>query len=93
MKYKNRYGNEYWFKKISENLYSIDGNLDWWRFGGNEGEQFVDMNNLGFADPSGGPFIAKGYVFKVDNGDSVDKFSTQKISNVGGKIVLEVIPC
>ena len=55
---RNRYGNEYIFIKTGDNEYTIMGELDHWRMGGREGVEGVDMNNLGFVDPSGGPFIA-----------------------------------
>jgi len=58
---KNRYGNEYHFEKIGDNEYTIKGDLSYWRFGGREGVEGVDMNNLGYVDPSGGPFISHGY--------------------------------
>lgn len=49
---KNRYGDEYIFVKTGDNEYTIAGDLDHWRFGGRD---------LGFVDPSGGPFISIGY--------------------------------
>ena len=55
---KNRYGNEYHFEKTGDNEYTIKGDLSYWRFGGREGVEGIDMNNLGFVDPSGGPYIA-----------------------------------
>lgn len=58
---KNRYGNEYEFEQLEDNIYKIVGELSYWRFGGKEGQESIDMNDLGFADPSGGPFIAIGY--------------------------------
>jgi hypothetical protein len=58
---KNRYGNEYHFVKTRINEYTIEGDLSYWRFGGREGVEGMDKNNLGFADPSGGPFISLGY--------------------------------
>ena len=58
---KNRYGNEYEFVKLDENTYTIKGELKYWRFGGREGQIDWDWNNIGFADPSGGPFISHGY--------------------------------
>jgi len=61
---KNRYGNEYNFEKVNENTYRIVGELDYWRFGGKEGQELIDENDLGFVDPSGGPFIAPGYVIE-----------------------------
>jgi hypothetical protein len=57
---KNRYGNEYNFEKVDENTYTIVGDLSYWRFGGREGQERMDMNDLGFVDPSGGPFIQVG---------------------------------
>jgi len=61
---KNRYGNEYNFEKINDNTYKIVGDLDYWRFGGLEGQDGIDRNNLGFVDPSGGPFIDHGYMIE-----------------------------
>ena len=57
---KNRHGVEYHFEEISPGVYTIRGDLKYWRFGGHEGISGVDMTNLGFVDPSGGPFIAIG---------------------------------
>lgn len=58
---KNRYGDEYWFEPVSENTYAICGDLKYWRCGGKEGQDTIDQTDLGFVDPSGGPFIAPGY--------------------------------
>jgi hypothetical protein len=60
---KNRYGNEYSFVKTGDNEYTIKGELDHWRFGGREGVEGLDINNLGFVDPSGGPFISVNEYF------------------------------
>ena len=57
---KNRYGDVYEYKRINENTFAVVGNLKYWRFGGKEGEQHVNLDDLGFADPSGGPFIHLG---------------------------------
>lgn len=58
---KNRYGVEYHFEPVNENTYTIVGNFDqYWRFGGREGQESVNRNDLGFVDPSGGPFISIG---------------------------------
>jgi hypothetical protein len=57
---KNRYGDEYNFELVSDNTYTIVGNLKYWRFGGKEGQSGIDDTDLGFVDPSGGPFIAVG---------------------------------
>lgn len=58
---RNRYGNEYHFEKVDDNTYTIEGDLEYWRYGGKEGGREVDANDLGFVDPSGGPFISIGY--------------------------------
>jgi hypothetical protein len=58
---RNRYGNEYEFVKLDEDTYTIKGELKYWRYGGREGQNGWDWNNVGFVDPSGGPFIALGY--------------------------------
>ncbi len=57
---KNRYGDEYNFKQVSENIYTIVGDLKYWRYGGREGQEQMDFSDLGFVDPSGGPFIELG---------------------------------
>ncbi len=59
-KMRNRYGDEYSFEKISDNVYRIVGELSYWRCGGKEGQNTIDESDLGFVDPSGGPFIAVG---------------------------------
>jgi hypothetical protein len=58
---KNRYGDEYSFEKVNENIYTIVGDLKYWRYGGREGQPEMDFTDLGFVDPSGGPFISIGY--------------------------------
>ena len=57
---KNRYGDEYNFKQVSENIYTIVGDLKYWRYGGREGQEQMDFSDLGFVDPSGGPYIGLG---------------------------------
>ena len=82
---KNRYGDEYLFKKVSENTYIINGALKYWRFGGKEGG--IDMNDLGFVDPSGGPFISPGYVIE---GRKVKRISASGDLDGTPEILLEV---
>lgn len=76
---KNRYGDEYRFEKLSENTYTIVGDLKYWRYGGREGQEQMDMSDIGFVDPSGGPFISIGAIIegrkvvriRVDKGEQV----------------------
>ncbi len=69
---KNRYGDEYTFNKVSDNIYTIVGDLKYWRYGGREGQEQMDFSDLGFVDPSGGPFISVGSII---DGRKVTKIS------------------
>ena len=79
---RNRYDNEYWFEQVGPNTYTIKGDLDYWRYGGKDGADGVDINDLGFVDPSGGPFIAPGYV--------IEGREVKRISSADGEIYFEV---
>ena len=79
---KNRYGDEYEFVKVDENTFKIVGDLKYWRFGGKEGQEHVDDNDLGFVDPSGGPFISIGY--------KIEGRPVKHISAVGDEIFFGV---
>ena len=76
---RNRYGDIYHFEKLSENTYTIVGDLKYWRYGGREGQKQMDMSDIGFVDPSGGPFISIGDVIegrrvtriRVDSGEQI----------------------
>lgn len=79
---KNRYGNMYEFEAINHNTYRIVGELDYWRYGGLEGQEGIDLSNLGFVDPAGGPFISIGY--------NIQGRKVTKIYVVNGEICLTV---
>jgi hypothetical protein len=79
---KNRHGNRYEFVKVDENTYTIKGDLKYWRYGGQEGQDRLDYNDLGFVDPSGGPFIGIGY--------EIDQRKVVKIKVIGEDIFFEV---
>jgi hypothetical protein len=64
---RNRYGIEYSFEAINADTYGIAGNLSYWRYGGLEGQDKIDENNLGFVDPSGGPFLGVGDILPSVN--------------------------
>lgn len=72
---RNRYGEEYSFELVRENTYKFVGNTKWCRMGGQENEPDIDQNNLGFFDPSGGPFISQGYDI---NGKPVKRIFIEK---------------
>lgn len=73
-KYVNRYGNKYWFEEREKDVFEIMGDLDYWRFGGKQGQDRIDMEDLGMCDPSGGPYITVGSVI---NGREVLKISSR----------------
>lgn len=84
---RNRYGDEYWFEKVSDNSYVIKGDLKYWRYGGKEGQERVDVSDLGFVDPSGGPFISIGYGIE---GRKVVKINAEGDLDNPRQIVFEV---
>lgn len=60
---KNRYGDEYHWEKISDNEYKfvMEGDsMKYHRYGGKDGQESIDPNDLGMFDPSGGPYVAIG---------------------------------
>ena len=79
---RNRYGDNYHFEQINENTYVLRGDLKYWRYGGQEGQDRIDYNDLGFVDPSGGPFISAGY--------EIERRKVVRISVVGEDIQLQV---
>ena len=61
----NRNGDEYWFDQIDKNRWQFKMTEDCFsmkhcRIGGKEGQKDIDYNDLGFFDPSGGPFVSVG---------------------------------
>lgn len=79
---KNRYGVEYRFEPVNENTYTIVGALEYWRYGGREGQAQMDFTDLGFVDPSGGPFVELGM--------KIEGRKIQRIRTEGEKILFEV---
>lgn len=79
---KNRYGDEYQFIQIDANTFSIEGDLHYWRYGGKEGQEQMDFTDLGFVDPSGGPFISIGY--------NIEGRPVKRIRALGDTIYFEV---
>jgi hypothetical protein len=60
---KNRYGVEYWFEEVEPKTYRfhMEDKGDFGiRFGGKEGQEQLDVRDLGMFDPSGGPFVSVG---------------------------------
>lgn len=60
---RNRYGDEYHYEKIGENEYKFvmsGTSMTYCRYGGKEGQESIDLNDLGMFDPSGGPYVQVG---------------------------------
>jgi len=60
---KNRYGDEYHWEKLNDKEYKfvMEGeSMDYCLWGAKEGQDKIDMNDLGMFDPSGGPYVAIG---------------------------------
>jgi hypothetical protein len=84
---RNRYGDEYTFESVDENTYTIKGDLKYWRFGGREGQEQMDLSDLGFVDPSGGPFIEVG--MKIEGREIVNISAADDLDSEP-KILFEV---
>lgn len=81
---KNRYGKEYWYEKVDENTYRFhmeEGSDLWMRFGGREGQNGLDFNDLGMFDPAGGPFVSVGSSIYWDEIKGAGKTTKPKIVN------------
>lgn len=76
---KNRYGDEYHWEKLNDNEYKfvMEGDsMKYCRWGGKEGQEKLDPNDLGMFDPSGGPYVGIGSLVEgrvVEHIRSVDK--------------------
>ena len=93
MRQVNRDGGEYIFDLVSENVFEMvatNEKMNWCisycRLGGKAHAESIDYSDLGFIDPSGGPFVSPG--FPILN-KKVKKISIVKL---GGdeRILLEV---
>lgn len=89
---KNRYGYEYCYVKYDDNLYRFnmdEEHMEYMRFGGKEGQEGIDWNDLGFFDPSGGPFVEVGskiYWDQIHNGvEGSMPLTVTKIMNWGAE--------
>ena len=72
---KSRYGETRTFIPVNENTYRVEGELKFCRMGGKDNQPDIDMNDLGFFDPDGGPFISEGYII---GGRKVSRIMSKK---------------
>jgi len=86
---KNRYGVEYTFVKIDDNLYRFDmkkRDKVLMRVGGKDGQEGIDRNDLGMFDPSGGPYVAIGskiYWDEIHEGTKQEPLIVKRIMDRG----------
>ena len=88
---KNRHGVEYTFVKYDDNLYRFnmsEEGMKYSRYGGKEGQDGIDRTDLGFFDPSGGPFVAVGskiYWDEIHEGTKQEPLTVTKIMDRGAE--------
>jgi hypothetical protein len=88
---RNRYGVEYSYVKYDDNLYRFNMNeesMRYSRYGGREYQDGIDMNDLGFFDPSGGPFVSVGgkiYWDEIHEGTEQEPLTVTRIMNRGAE--------
>ena len=88
---KNRYGVEYSYVKYDDNLYRFnmdEEGIKYMRVGGKEGQDGIDRTDLGFFDPSGGPFVAVGskiYWDELHEGTKQEPLTVTKIMDRGAE--------
>lgn len=88
--YRNRYGVEWQLKTLETGVYLFDfpvKELQYCRYGGKVGETGINMNDLGFIDPSGGPFLSDSDFVE---GKKVKSISVIAVDNSTSQIIVKV---
>ena len=79
VQYTNRYRDKYVWTKLNESTFefTMEGeSMQYCRYGGKEGVEGIDTNDLGMFDPSGGPYVCLG--MKIDGKEIKRLYSTSK---------------
>lgn len=93
---RNRHGVEYSYESIGKNAYRFhmsDEGMNYMRFGGKEGQESVDLSDLGMFDPSGGPYVAVGskiYWDEITGASEHPPLIVKKIMSLETGIIVEV---
>ena len=88
---KNRYGREYSFVHVNDNLYRFnmdEEHMKYMRFGGKEGQEGIDHTDLGMFDPSGGPYVEVGgqiYWDEIHEGTKQKPLIVKRIMDLGAE--------
>lgn len=73
---RNRDGKEYCYVKVDDKLYRFnmaEEDMMYMRYGGKDGQDGIDHNDLGMFDPAGGPYVAVGSKIYWDEIDGATK--------------------
>lgn len=93
---KNRYGDEYHWEKLNDKEYKfvMEGDsMKYCRYGGKEGQQGLDPNDLGMFDPSGGPYVEVGggiYWDEIKGAEKQQPLTIQRIRSTEEGFIVEV---
>ena len=88
---RNRHGVEYSYVKYDDKLYRFnmaEEHMAYMRFGGKEGQEGIDMMDLGMFDPSGGPYVAVGskiYWDEIHEGVEQEPLIVKRIMDRGAE--------
>lgn len=88
---KNRHGHEYCYVKYDDTLYRFnmaEEDMKYMRYGGKEGQEGIDYNDLGMFDPSGGPYVAVGgkiYWDEIDGATKQEPLIVKRIMDRGAE--------
>jgi hypothetical protein len=93
---KNRYGDEYHWEKLNDKEYKfvMEGDsMKYCRYGGKEGQEKLDINDLGMFDPSGGPYVGVGsgiYWDEIKGAEEQQPLTVTRIRSTDEGFVVEV---
>lgn len=93
---KNGYGVEYSFVKVENNLYRFDmaeSGMQYMRMGGREGQDQIDMEDLGMFDPAGGPYVTVGgkiYWDQIHEASKQEPLVVKRIMSRANELFVEV---
>ena len=88
---RNRHGVEYSYVKYDDKLYRFnmaEEHMAYMRYGGKEGQEGIDFEDLGMFDPSGGPYVAVGgkiYWDEIHEGVEQDPLIVKRIMDRGAE--------
>ena len=88
---RNRHGVEYCYVQYDDKLYRFnmaEEDMMYMRFGGKDGQNGIDHNDLGMFDPAGGPYVAVGskiYWDEIHEGSKQQPLIVKRIMDRGAE--------